>query len=120
MVQFIRGLPRELDEAARLDGCNHAQIFLKIILPLMVPALATTAIFTFIWTWNDFFSQLIYLTDPDMYTVPVALKSFVDATANTSWGSLFAMSVVSLLPIFLAFLFGQKFLIRGMATTGSK
>jgi multiple sugar transport system permease protein len=120
MVQFIRGLPRELDEAARLDGCNHAQIFLKIILPLMVPALATTAIFTFIWTWNDFFSQLIYLTDPDMYTVPVALKSFVDATANTSWGALFAMSLVSLLPIFLAFLFGQKFLIRGMATTGSK
>lgn len=120
MVQFIRGLPRELDEAARLDGCNHAQIFLKIILPLMVPALATTAIFTFIWTWNDFFSQLIYLTDPDQYTVPVALKSFVDATANTSWGSLFAMSIVSLLPIFLAFLFGQKFLIRGMATTGSK
>jgi multiple sugar transport system permease protein len=120
MVQFIRGLPRELDEAARLDGCNHPQIFLKIILPLMVPALATTAIFTFIWTWNDFFSQLIYLTDPDQYTVPVALKSFVDATANTSWGSLFAMSIVSLLPIFLAFLFGQKFLIRGMATTGSK
>jgi len=120
MVQFIRGLPRELDEAARLDGCNHAQIFLRIILPLMVPAIATTAIFTFIWTWNDFFSQLIYLTDPDQYTVPVALKSFVDATANTSWGSLFAMSIVSLLPIFLAFLFGQKFLIRGMATTGSK
>ncbi|MET0865591.1 MAG: carbohydrate ABC transporter permease [Nakamurella sp.] len=120
MVQFIRGLPRELDEAARLDGCNHLQIFLKIILPLMVPALATTAIFTFIWTWNDFFSQLIYLTDPDQYTVPVALKSFVDATANTSWGALFAMSIVSLLPIFLAFLFGQKFLIRGMATTGSK
>jgi multiple sugar transport system permease protein len=120
MVQFIRGLPRELDEAARLDGCNHAQIFTKIILPLMIPALATTAIFTFIWTWNDFFSQLIYLTDPDMYTVPVALKSFVDATANTSWGALFAMSLVSLLPIFLAFLFGQKFLIKGVATTGGK
>jgi multiple sugar transport system permease protein len=120
MVQFIRGIPRELDEAARLDGCGHGRTFLLIILPLMKPALATTAIFTFIWTWNDFFSQLIYLTDPDLYTVPVALKSFVDATANTSWGSLFAMSIVSLLPIFLAFLFGQKFLIRGMATTGSK
>ncbi len=63
-----------------------------------MPALATTAIFTFIWTWNDFFSQLIYLTDPEIYTVPVALRAFVDSTANTSWGSLFAMSIVSLLP----------------------
>ena len=120
MVQFIRGIPRELDEAARIDGCGRAGIFLRVILPLMVPALATTTIFTFIWTWNDFFSQLIYLTDPKMYTVPVALRSFVDATASTNWGSMFAMSVVSLVPVFLAFLFGQRFLIKGIATTGIK
>jgi multiple sugar transport system permease protein len=120
MVQFIRGIPRELDDAARIDGCGKAGIFLRVILPLMTPALATTAIFTFIWTWNDFFSQLIYLTDPDMYTVPVALRSFVDATTGTSWGSMFAMSVVSLLPVFLAFLIGQRFLVRGIATTGIK
>jgi multiple sugar transport system permease protein len=116
MVQFIRGIPRELDEAARIDGCGRAGIFLRVILP----ALATTAIFTFIWTWNDFFSQLIYLTDPKMYTVPVALRSFVDATTSTSWGSMFAMSVVSLVPVFLAFLLGQRFLIKGIATTGIK
>jgi multiple sugar transport system permease protein len=120
MVQFIRGLPRELDEAARIDGAGHPRIFLQVILPLMLPALATTTIFTFIWTWNDFFSQLIYLTDPEMYTVPVALRSYVDATVSTSWGSMFAMSVVSLLPIFLAFLAGQRFLIKGIATTGIK
>ncbi|ANZ41610.1 sugar ABC transporter permease [Lentzea guizhouensis] len=120
MVQFIRGLPRELDEAARIDGCGHPRIFLQIILPLMTPALATTTIFTFIWTWNDFFGQLIYLTDPDMYTVPVALRSFVDSTVATSWGSQFAMSVVSLLPIFLAFLVGQRYLVKGIATTGGK
>ncbi|MDP9794853.1 multiple sugar transport system permease protein [Catenuloplanes nepalensis] len=120
MVQFIRGLPRELDEAARIDGAGHPRIFLQVILPLMLPALATTTIFTFIWTWNDFFSQLIYLTDPEMYTVPVALRSFVDATVATSWGSMFAMSVVSLLPIFLAFLIGQRYLIKGIATTGIK
>jgi multiple sugar transport system permease protein len=120
MVQFIRGLPRELDEAARIDGAGHARIFAQVILPLMLPALATTTIFTFIWTWNDFFSQLIYLTDPEMYTVPVALRSYVDATVSTSWGSMFAMSVVSLLPIFLAFLVGQRFLIKGIATTGIK
>jgi multiple sugar transport system permease protein len=120
MVQFIRGLPRELDEAARIDGCGHGRIFLRIILPLMTPALATTTIFTFIWTWNDFFSQLIYLTDPDMYTVPVALRSFVDSTVATSWGSMFAMSVVSLAPIVLAFLIGQRYLVKGIATTGIK
>ncbi|WP_328992847.1 carbohydrate ABC transporter permease [Kribbella sp. NBC_01245] len=120
MVQFIRGIPRELDDAALIDGCGRAGIFTRIILPLMVPALATTTIFTFIWTWNDFFSQLIYLTDPTKYTVPVALRAFVDSTATSSWGSLFAMSVVSLLPVFLAFLVGQRFLVKGISTTGGK
>jgi multiple sugar transport system permease protein len=120
MVQFIRGLPRDLDEAARIDGAGHPRIFLQVILPLMLPALATTTIFTFIWTWNDFFSQLIYLTDPEKYTVPVALRSYVDSTVATSWGSMFAMSVLSLLPVFLAFLIGQRYLIKGIATTGIK
>jgi multiple sugar transport system permease protein len=120
MVQFIRGIPTELDEAARIDGAGHPRIYLQVILPLMIPALATTAIFTFIWTWNDFFSQLIYLTDPDIYTVPLALRAFVDAQAGTNWGAALAMSVVSLVPIFLVFLFGQRFLLRGIATTGGK
>lgn len=120
MVQFIRGIPKDLDEAARIDGCGHGRIFVKVILPLMVPALATTAIFTFIWVWNDFFSQLIFLTSPDVYTVPLALRSFLDSQGESSWGAMFAMSVVSLIPIFLAFLFGQKFLLKGIATTGLK
>ena len=120
MVQFIRGIPKDMDEAARIDGAGHARIFGQIILPMMVPALATTTIFTFIWTWNDFFSALIYLTDPNMFTVPVALRAFVDATGESSWGSLFAMSIVSLLPVFIAFLVGQKFLVKGIATTGIK
>ena len=120
MVQFIRGIPKELDEAARIDGAGHPRIFLQIILPLMVPALATCAIFTFIWTWNDFFSQLIFLTKPELYTVPLALRSFEDAQSTTNYAQMFAMSVVSLIPIFLIFLFGQKFLIKGIATTGIK
>jgi multiple sugar transport system permease protein len=120
MVQFLRGLPRELDEAARIDGAGHLRTFWQILLPLMMPALATTAIFTFIWTWNDFFTQLIFLTRPDMYTVPVALRAFVDSTGSTSWGALFAMSVVSLIPLFLVFLFGQRFLVKGIATSGIK
>ena len=120
MVQFIRGIPRELDEAARIDGCGHWRIFTRVMLPLMGPAIATTAIFTFIWTWSDFFTPLIYLTDPIAYTVPVALRSFLDATAGSNWGALFAMSILSLIPLFLAFLFGQRFLVKGIATTGGK
>lgn len=120
MVQFFRGLPRELDEAARIDGAGHARIYFQIMLPLSTPALATTAIFSFIWTWNDFFRQLIFLTKPDMYTVPIALRSFIDATGESSWGPMFAMSIVSLVPLFLVFLFGQKYLVKGIATTGIK
>jgi multiple sugar transport system permease protein len=120
MVQFFRGIPRELDEAARLDGCGHGRIYLRIMLPLSLPALATTAIFTFIWTWNDFFSQLIFLIRPDMYTAPVALRTFLDSTGASSWGPMFAMSIVSLIPVFLAFLLGQKYLVKGIATTGIK
>ena len=120
MVQFIRGLPKELDEAARIDGCGHFATFFRIILPLMVPAIATTTIFTFIWMWNDFLSSLIYLIDPKLYTVPLALRAFLDSSGTSNWGAMFAMSIVSLIPVFLAFLFGQRFLIRGIATTGIK
>ncbi|MHC5794727.1 carbohydrate ABC transporter permease [Lacisediminihabitans sp. FW035] len=120
MVQFIRNIPRDLDEAARIDGNGHFGIFFRITLPLMLPALAATAVFTFINSWNDFFGALIYLTSPEMLTVPVALRSFVDSTGTSSFGPMFAMSVVSLLPVFLAFLFGQKYLVKGIATTGLK
>ncbi|WP_345544240.1 carbohydrate ABC transporter permease [Microbacterium jejuense] len=120
MVQFIRGIPKELDEAARIDGAGHGRIFFQVILPLMTPALATTAIFTFIASWNQFFSALIYLTDTDMMTVPVALRLFVDSQGESNWGSMFAMSIVSLIPVFLVFLFGQRFLVKGIATTGIK
>ena len=118
MVQFIRGLPKELDEAARIDGCGHFRIFASIIMPLMTPAIATTTIFTFIWTWNDFFSALIYLTTPENYTVSLALRAFLDSSGASNWGAMFAMSIVSLLPVFIAFLIGQRWLVRGIATTG--
>ena len=120
MVQFIRSLPRELDQQASVDGCGFFSIYWRIIMPLCKPAIATTAIFTFIWTWNDFFSQLIFLTDTSMYTVPVALRTFMDSTGISAWGPLFAMSVLSIAPIFGFFLAAQKYLVRGVATTGFK
>jgi multiple sugar transport system permease protein len=120
MVQFFRGLPRELDEAAQMDGCSPWRIYWKIILPLSMPVLATAAIFTFIWTWDDFFGPLIYLSEMKSYTVMLGLRTFTDSTGESDYGGLFAMSVLSLVPIFLFFLFFQRLLIEGIATTGMK
>ncbi len=120
MVQFFRGLPRELDEAAQMDGCSPWRIYWKIILPLSTPVLATAAIFTFIWTWDDFFGPLIYLSEMKSYTVMLGLRTFTDSTGESDFGGLFAMSVLSLIPIFLFFLFFQRMLIEGIATTGMK
>ncbi|MBE0578312.1 MAG: carbohydrate ABC transporter permease [Devosia sp.] len=120
MVQFFRGLPKELDEAAQMDGCSPWRIYWKIILPLSMPVLATAAIFTFIWTWDDFFGPLIYLSEMKSYTVMLGLRTFTDSTGESDYGGLFAMSVLSLVPIFLFFLFFQRLLIEGIATTGMK
>lgn len=120
MVQFIRGIPRELDDAATMDGCGPIAVFWKVILPLMRPALAVTAVFTFIWTWNDFLTPLLYITDRDLFTVPIALNAFMDSTGASQWGPMFAMSILSLLPLFVVFLIAQKQLVKGIATTGIK
>jgi multiple sugar transport system permease protein len=120
MVQFMRGIPRELDEAAKVDGCSPFGIFRHVILPLARPAIVTTAIFSFIWTWNDFFSQLIYLNSPDHYTVPIGLRLFLGGEGQTELGPMFAMSVLSLLPVFLFFLAFQRLLVEGINTAGLK
>jgi multiple sugar transport system permease protein len=120
MVQFFRGLPRELDEAARMDGCGPWRIYWRIILPLSTPVLATAAIFSFIWTWDDFLGPLIYLNNIANYTVPLALRAFVDSTGLSAWGQLFAMSTLSLVPVFVFFLFFQRLIIRGVAMSAMK
>jgi len=120
LVQFFRAIPRELDEAAMIDGCGPWRVYWIVILPLSVPALATAAVFTFIWTWDDFFGPLIYLNDMNSYTVQLGLRSFVDSTGKSDWGALFAMSTLTLLPLFALFLFFQRLLIDGIATTGLK
>ncbi len=118
IVQFMRGLPGELGDAARIDGCGPIRTFAYVVLPLTKPALVTTAIFTFIWSWNDFFSQLIYLNSPENYTLPLALRLFIDQTSETSYGAMMAMSVLTLLPIGLFFFAFQRLLVEGVATTG--
>ena len=120
MVQFMRGIPRELDEAAKIDGCAPFGIFWHVILPLSRPALVTTAIFSFIWTWNDFFRQLVYLPTWTTTRCRSALRLFIDSTGQTAVGPMFAMSVLSLLPVFLFFLAFQRLLVEGINTSGLK
>jgi multiple sugar transport system permease protein len=120
MIQFIRGIPRSLDEAARIDGCGHGRTFGRIILPLMRPAIVTTSIFTFIWTWNDFLGPLLYLKKPSLYTLPMALRQYVDQTSVSDYGAQMAMAVLALLPVMLFFIVFQRYIIDGVATQGIK
>ncbi|MET7694708.1 carbohydrate ABC transporter permease [Streptomyces sp. NPDC005483] len=120
MVQFMRGLPRELDEAAKLDGCGHLRTYWSIVLPLCRPALITSAIFTFINAWNDFMGPLIYLNSPDKYTVSLGLMMFRDQEGISNYGSMIAMSLVALVPVIAFFMAFQRYLIDGMATSGLK
>jgi multiple sugar transport system permease protein len=120
LVQFFRGLPRELDEAAVMDGCSPWRIYWNIILPLSLPALGTAAIFTFIFTWDDFFGPLVYLTDVQNFTVQLGLRGFLDSGGTSDWGAMFAMAVLTLIPVMAFFLFFQRTLIQGIATTGLK
>lgn len=120
MIQFVRGLPPELDEAARIDGAGHPRIFVSIILPLLKPALVTSAIFAFIWSWNDFFAPLLYLKSPDMYTMPLALRLYVDQTTTSDYGAQMAMAILALVPVMLFFFAFQSRIVGGVATDGMK
>ena len=120
MVQFMRNLPRELDEAARIDGAGHVRIFISIMLPLMKPSIITASIFSFIWSWNDFLGPLLYLNSPDKYPLPLALRLFVDQTQSSDYGAMIAMSVLALLPVLLFFLIFQRHIVEGVSTQGLK
>ena len=120
IMQFIAGIPKELDEAAEIDGCGKIRLFTNVMLPLIKPALATSAIFSFYWKWDDFMGSLLYLNAPENYTVSIALKLFCDPTSVSDYGAMFAMCVVSLLPVMVVFLFTQKYIVDGIAMSGLK
>jgi len=120
MVQFIRNLPRELDEAARIDGAGHVRIFGSITIPLIRPALITSSIFAFIWSWNDFLGPLLYLNTPDKQPLPLALRVYNDQTSASDYGATIAVSVLALLPVLIFFIIFQRFLVDGVATQGLK
>ncbi len=120
MMNFIGGIPKDLDEAAKMDGCSYLGIYSKIVLPLMKPALITGTIFTFIARWDDFMGPLLYVNDSASYPVSLALKLFCDPGSSSDYGAMFAMATLSLLPVVMLFIFFQKYLVQGVATSGLK
>lgn len=119
-IQFFRGVPRELDEAARIDGCSSFRILVSILMPLSKPAIISAAIFQFIWTWNDFFQQYIYISSVSKYTVSLGLRMALDTTTAIVWKNILAMSVIAVLPCVIIFFFLQKYFVEGIATSGLK
>lgn len=120
IVQYMRGIPKELDEAAMIDGCGKIGILFRILVPVVQPAIASASIFAFYWIWQDFFQPLIFVGSPKNYTIPLALNMYNDPNSFNNYGGLFAMSVISLLPVILVFIKFQKYLVEGIATDGIK
>lgn len=120
IMQFIRTIPIEVDDAAKIDGCNRFAIFWRITVPLIIPAMMTSAIFSFYWRWDDFMGPLLYLSSPTKYTLALALKMFSDPETITNWGALFAMTTLSILPVTIIFFVFQKYIVEGISTSGLK
>jgi multiple sugar transport system permease protein len=119
MRQFYLNLPTELADAARVDGASEFRIFWQIILPLVRPALMVVAVFTFLWTWHDFFGPLIYLSDPSQYPLSLGLFAF-RAQRVTEWGLTMAGAVLTTLPLIVVFFLAQKSFLEGIKLTGLK
>jgi oligogalacturonide transport system permease protein len=120
LVQFLRGIPRDMEEAAQIDGCSPLQLLVYIIVPLLKPAIVSVVVFQFIWTMNDFMGPLIYLSSVEKYPVSLALKMVLGATEEVEWGSAIAISVIALLPSVAVFFAAQKYFVEGATSSGIK
>ncbi len=120
MMQFMAGIPKELDEAAIIDGCSKYSVYSRVIFPLLKPSLISTIIIQFYWKWDDYMGPMLYLGKPASYTVSIAVKLFADATSKTDYGAMFAMSTLSMIPVFLIFLIFNRYLVDGISTSGLK
>lgn len=120
IVQFLRGIPRELDEAAYIDGCSSFQLFIKILLPLMKPALFSAGLFQFMWTYNDFFNSLIYISSVKKFPVSLGLRASLDTASQVQWNNVMAMSLISILPSIIIFFFAQKYFVEGVSAGAVK
>lgn len=121
IIQFLRGVPSELDESAKMDGCNSFQILIHILLPILKPAIFSAGLFQFLWTWNDFYNQFIFINTPAKFTLSLGLRLSIDAsTEAVKWNEVMAMSVCSVIPLFILFFCAQKYFVDGIATSGLK
>lgn len=118
--QFFLSIPKDITEAARIDGCSEFRIFWQIILPMSKSSLLVVALFTFMYTWNDFLGPLIYLTEQENFTLALGLQSYQSRQGGTEWHYLMAASTLVILPLVILFFFTQKTFIQGITTTGSK
>lgn len=120
-IQFLRGIPRELDESAYMDGCNPFMVYVKILAPLMKPSIFSVVIFQTLWRWNDYFNNLVYISSVKNYTLSLALKMSIDSQgASTPWNQILAMSFISLIPPILLYFFAQKYFVEGITAGGIK
>jgi oligogalacturonide transport system permease protein len=120
LVQFLRSIPRDMEEAAQIDGCNSLQLLWHIIVPMLKPAIISVIVFQFIWTMNDFMSPLIYLASVEKYPVSLALKMSIGATEEVEWANVIAISVVALIPSVAVFFAAQRHFIEGATSSGIK
>ena len=118
--QFFKTVPRDLDDAARIDGCSSLDIFVRIMLPLAKPALATVSVFSIVYHWNDFFNPLIYLDSDVKYTLAIGLQYFKSAQGDTKLHLMMAVALIAVLPILVFFFLGQKYFVQGITVTGIK
>ena len=120
LVQFLRGIPKELDESASIDGCGSFRILVQVLLPLMKPALFSAGLFQFLWTYNDYFNSLIFINSVRKYPVSLALRLSLDSESVVMWGKIMALAFIAVVPVMLLFFFAQKYFVEGIATTGLK
>ncbi|WP_265517516.1 carbohydrate ABC transporter permease [Nitratireductor luteus] len=120
LIQFLRAIPRDMEEAARVDGANTLQTLIYIVVPMLAPALISVCLFQFMWTMNDFLGPLIYLSSVDKYPISLALKLSIDTTEAFQWNRILAMSVLALMPALVVFFLAQKYFIEGISTGGVK
>ena len=120
MVQFLRGIPVELDESARIDGCGSLRTLVLVLLPLCKPAIFSVAVFQFVWVWNDFFNVLIYISSVSKFPLALGLRLSLDISANVNWNQILAMSTLSIIPPVLLFFFAQRYFVEGISTAGIK
>ena len=120
LIQFLRGLPKELDESAYMDGCGTLRTFTQVLLPLMKPALFSAGLFQFLWTYNDYFNSLIFINSVKKFPISLALRMSLDAESVVQWGKVMAMAFVAVMPVMILFFAAQKYFVEGIATSGLK